>query len=355
MGSESDLYKLILNIINVIVRKTIKCRIFEPTKLKYDLLNQEYNNFQIFMKLESNDLDWIADKIPIYSVYRQQARLFYANLNSEREYPISIRKDIIEIKKTNNVIAKYWVRIRIKTKWGGLWLPLKPHTEFPDNFNVCESKLLKKNNDFYIYITIQKEVEIRKSYSSILAIDIGEKVLATVLLNGRPIFYGREIRGIRRHYAWLRKRLGERKLLKVIKRLSDKEKRTVNLKLHEISKQIVSLACQHNSLIVIGNLKGIRKSTRGKKFNRSVSNMPHFRLTQLITYKANWLGFQIIKIDERGTSHICSKCGSEGKRINQGLFKCLCGYQANADFNAVKNIEKRSLEYISKNGVSVQT
>jgi len=339
----------------MLVTKTIKCRILEPTNFKYNLLNQEYNNFQDFMRLEANDLDWLADKIPICFVYKGQARRFYKKISLEKEYPISVRKDIIRIKETNNKLSKYWIRISVKSKRCGLWLPIKQHKEFPYGFKICESKLLKKNNDFYVYITIQKEVEIRKSYSSVIAVDIGEKVLATVLLNGRPIFYGREIRGIRRHYAWLRKRLGERKLLKVIKRISDKEKRIVELKLHEISKQIVSLSDKHNSLIVLGDLKGIRKSAKGKRFNRIVSNMPYLKLTQYITYKANWQGIQVIKTDERETSRTCSKCSLEGKRINQGLFICRnCGYQANADFNAVKNIRNRSLEYISEDGALVQ-
>lgn len=167
---------------------------------------------------------------------------------------------------------------------------------------------------------------------------------------------GREIRGIRRHYAWLRKRLGEKKLLKKIKQIGNKEQRTVNLKLHEISKQIVSLAYQHNSLILLGDLKGIRKSARGKRFNRIVSNMPYFKLSQYITYKASWKGIKVIKIEEKETSITSSKCGYKNKanRKSQSLFKCKkCGYQVNADFNGAKNIKKRFLEYISKNGASV--
>jgi len=341
----------------MLVSKTIKCRIFKPTKCKYNFLNQEYRNFQEFMKLESNDLDFLSDKVLIYSVYKQEATRFYKRINSKKEYPISVRKDCLKIKEVNNKLAKYWIRIPVKAKRGGIWLAIKPHQEFPKVFEICESKLLKKNNNFYVYVTIKKEIEIKKSYSSILAIDIGEKVLATVLLNGRPIFCGREIRGIRRHYAWLRKRLGERKLLKVIKRISDKEKRIVNLKLHEISKQIVSLAYQHNSLILLGDLKGIRKLAKGKRFNRIINSMPYLKLTQFITYKANWQGIQVMRINEKETSKTCSKCGYEGKsnRKNQGLFICKnCGYQVNADFNGVKNIKKRFEDYMSSNGALVQ-
>lgn len=62
---------------------------------------------------------------------------------------------------------------------------------------------------------------------------------------------------------------------------------------------------------------------------------------------------KVMKVDPKNTSKLCSKCGKIGKRIGQGLFKCECGYQVNADYNASKNIMKRSLEYISKDGIFV--
>jgi len=341
----------------VIISKTIKCRILNPTKHKFNILNREWENYQDFIELEKNDLDWLADKVPLYSSYSHQARWYWSKFRKQN-FPISLLSQILKIKETNNKLSKYWVRILVKSKYGGIWLAVKPHCNFPKDCKLGESKLIKRDNYFEIHVIIKKEVEIKKSYSSILAIDIGEKVLATVLLDGRPIFMGKELRGIRGHYAWLRKRLGERKLLKVIKRISDKESRIIDIKIHEISKQIVSLAYQYNSLILIGNLKGIRKSTRGKRFNRIVSSMPYYKLTNYIEYKANWKGIKVIKTDEKKTSKTCSKCGYEnkGNRRNQGLFKCKrCEYQVNADFNGAKNIKNRFEDYMSSNGVMVQT
>jgi len=98
-------------------------------------------------------------------------------------------------------------------------------------------------------------------------------------INGKicnPKFYGKNVRGIRRHFAWLRRRLGERKLLKVIKRLGDKEKRKVNDILHKISRETVNRAKEIEATIVIGNLKGIRKSAKGKRMRRIVNFMPYF-------------------------------------------------------------------------------
>jgi len=332
----------------MLVAKTIKCKIFNPTELKYSLLNQEYENMQKFLVGERN--------IELYSANKQQAVRFYHKIigKAEREYPISLRKDLIRIKETDHKLAKYWIRIPVKARRGGLWLPMKPHQPVDFSCKFCESKILKKGNDFFVYLTIEKEVKIREKYSSVLAVDVGERVMATVLLDGKPIFYGREIRGIRRHYAWLRKRLGERKLLNKIKQIKHKEQLIVNQKLHEIAKNIVVLATKTDSAIVLGDLKGIRKSARGRRMNRIVSNMPFYKLTNMIEYKANWQGIKVTKINERKTSHICPKCGSEGKRPYQGLFLCNnCNYQANADFVGPQNIKKRFEEYISSDGAGV--
>ncbi|MFN4336157.1 MAG: IS200/IS605 family accessory protein TnpB-related protein [Candidatus Nitrosocaldus sp.] len=95
----------------------------------------------------------------------------------------------------------------------------------------------------------------------------------------RPRFYGREVRGIRRHYNWLR--LGERRLLNVIRKIGSKEKGRVDAILHKISRAIVDEAKELRAIIIIGDLKGIkdRAKGKGKRMNRIVSNMPYHSLT----------------------------------------------------------------------------
>ena len=209
---------------------------------------------------------------------------------------------------------------------------------------------------------VMKEVQIcSESPSTILAVDLGERYIATsvVIAKGEmknPRFYGKEVRGIRRHYSWLRKRLGERKLLYEIKRIGHVEKRKITSILHKISRGIVNEAKEHKAIIVLGDLKGIRKNARGKRMNRIVSNMPYYRLTQLIIYKAQWTNVQVIKVSERNTSKTCHNCGSKGKRPSQGLFKCPnCGLEYNADLNGAINIAKRSLGYMPSDGAVFDT
>jgi len=328
-----------------VARKVIKCRIFRPTKKKLELLEREYQNAQKYLRDKS---------IELYSATKQAMDKYVRKVKDGKEYPLFLRNDSFKVEKAKNTkYFSYWFRLPTKQKYGGVWLPIKPHQEIKAHWNIKDSKIIKKNGYFELHLTVEKEVKIKKS-SNILAVDLGERVMATVLLDGKPIFYGKEIRGIRRHFAWLRRRLGERKLLKVIKRIGHKEKRIVNNYLHKISKSIVELATGTNSSIVLGDLKGIRRNRKGKRLNRILSNWAYYKLTKYIEYKANWLGIKVMKIKENGTSKTCPKCGSEGRRPYQGLFKCVnCGYQANADFVGAQNILKRFEEYISSNGVVV--
>jgi transposase len=90
--------------------------------------------------------------------------------------------------------------------------------------------------------------------------------------------------------------------------------------------------------------------------NRIVSNMPYHKLTQMITYKAQWAGVPVVKISERDTSKTCHRCGERGSHPYQGLFKCSnCGLKYNVDLNGAINIARRFSEQCSGNGAAFDT
>ncbi|NYZ75662.1 IS200/IS605 family element transposase accessory protein TnpB [Candidatus Micrarchaeota archaeon] len=329
----------------MLISKTLRCKVFNPTEKKLELLNGEYLNFQIYARCGKN--------FGVYSLTKSTFNFKYKRKSRKRKQPMPLAGQSTQFRITNNKLTPYWFKLPVKGKRGGIWLPIKPHENIDSSWEVREAKVIKRKKDFWIYITIRKEVSLKTSYSSVLALDIGEKVIAAAVLSSvrKPIFLGREVRGIRRHHAWLRKRLQERKLFKKLKEMRGKEGRRVELVLHEVSKYIVELAEENNSIIVLGDLKGIRKGRKGKRFNRIINSFPFNKLSFFIEYKAHLKGIAVVKIGEEYTSKICSRCGERGKRIKQGLFKCPnCGYQANADFNGAMNILKRSLEHVSKDG-----
>ena len=332
--------------------KTIKAKIIHLTKIKEKLLFQEYENLQKF--LHGNN------SVKLYSANKQQAKRYYKKIGLKKEYPLSIRKDLIKVEKRDTKIAKYWVKIPVAGKRGGIWVATKSHTDILPNYEIRESKIFRKSGEWYIHITVSKEVEIKNDYAHILAVDIGERVMACVCGTWnslKPIFYGKEIRGIRRHYAWLRKRLQKKKLPKKVKQMGNKESRIVNDLLHKISREIVNLAKKHNAIIVMDKLNGIRENTKnkGKRIKRLINSWAYYKLQKYIEYKALWEGIKVAYINEKGTSVICYRCGAKGKRKSQGCFECPeCGLRDfNADLNGARNILKRFSAYMVENGAVV--
>ena len=274
-----------------------------------------------------------------------------------------LRRDVFNIRETENKLARFWVKIPVHRVRGGIKVPIQlPNNQEKLQFlNIREGKLLWKGDHWSLHITVMKEVEFTSPQppSTVLAVDLGERYIATSVVFAKgvmknPRFYGKQIRGIRRHYAWLRRRLGERKLLKIIRKVGHAEQRKVNAILHKVSREIVNETKKFRATIVLGELKGIRTGARGKRFNRIIANMPYYRLTQMITYKALWEAIPVYRVNERNTSKTCHRCGAEGKRPFQGLFKCPnCGLEYSADLNGAINIAKRFEDYMFSNGATL--
>ena len=326
-------------------KKTIQAKIMYLIKVKRWLLEQEYTNLQHFLQAGTN--------LGLYSANKQQALRFYKEVKPNKEYPLSIRKDLLRVERRNTKIAEYWARIPVQGRRGGVWVAIKPHCPIEPDMEICESKLLKRNGDFYLYIVVQKEVEQRANCDSALAVDLGiHNVAVTVNLKTKEThFYGKRVRTVRGHYFYLRRKLPNKQ---AIKKVSDHERRIVNYELHKISKAIVEDAGENNSIIILGELKGIRKNgkNKGRKFRRKLNSFPYYKLSRCIEYKANWLGIPVITVNEVYTSQTCSICGRRGTRHN-GLFKCSCGAKLNADYNGARNILKRAIELVSMVGAPV--
>jgi putative transposase len=321
---------------------------------EYNKLNEDYDFLDITQNLKKQ----------IYSATIQAVDKYSGNKIGQ-EYPMFLRNDVFKFEKAKCGMFDYWFRCPIKAKRGGIWLPIKTYNIDLKDCKIKDSKIVrkisKKNREYFeLQLTVEKEFQPINT-SNVLAIDLGERYLAVTVstVSDVPKFYGKDVRGIRRHYAYLRKQLGSKKLLKKIKLIGNKEQRVVKQRLEEISKEIVSITLGSNcSTVFIGDLKGIRNSAKGKgrRFNRIVSNMPYYQLTQILTNKLNWVGISVVKQNERRSSKTCHRCGSTNtRRKTQANFHCLdCGLKDyNADVNGVKNQLNSSLCYMRKEGVSV--
>ncbi len=281
-----------------------------------------------------------------------------------KDDPVYLAHYDLILRRNENKHCKVWVRIPYKPH-NPVWLPLrlsKQAEAYLFASRLRDSKLVAgQNGRLWMHFAVTREVTPIQP-RAVLAVDLGEKRLATTVLLTKEgfresRFYGKKARGIRRHYAWLRKRLGERKLLGVMRKVKDTERRKVNTLCHQISYAIVMQAKASNAGIVLGDLKDIRSRARGRRMNRIIANMPYLKLTRQIEYKANWEGIPVYLVSERGTSKTCHSCGStDTSRILQSVFECHnCGLVYNADLNGAMNIAKRFWKQSSQNGATGST
>lgn len=211
------------------------------------------------------------------------------------------------------------------------------------NYEFRTATLTFKNGDFFLNITIVKPVLIKKP-KAVMGVDLGIKNIA-VTSTGK-FFKSGFLNDNRRQFREKRAKLqsnATRSCKKVFRRISGRENRFVNWILHNISRQIINEAINHNAeVIAFEKLIGIRERVKQwRKKERAKVNLWAFsKLQQYVQYKALEVGIDTVFVEAKYTSQRCSKCGHiEAANRNSLNFICKhCNYSLNADYNASKNI-----------------
>lgn len=83
------------------------------------------------------------------------------------------------------------------------------------------------------------------------------------------------------------------------------------------------------------NIKGLAAGMLAKQVNDAAWG----QFIRILTYKAESAGREVVKVDPRGTSQRCSECGVVvPKDLSVRVHRCPCGYTADRDLNAARNI-----------------
>jgi len=210
-----------------------------------------------------------------------------------------------------------------------------------------DAKLIyrKKDNRFYIHITVKYEVPDPKGDNPV-GVDVGINNLL-VASNGFTV-KGGEVKHRRRHFAKLRRSLqkkGTSSARRKLKQLSGRERRWVNNALHTISKRFVE-SLKKGDYVVMEKLNGIRdKAKINKNYRYTFHSWAFRKLKEMITYKCIDRGIPVVEVDAFYTSQRCPRCGTIDKRNRsskyRNLFRCVsCGYQHNADYVASVNLSE---------------
>jgi putative transposase len=128
----------------------------------------------------------------------------------------------------------------------------------------------------------------------------------------------------------------------------------------------VNLALQEQvDMIVIGqNKQWKQESNMGKRHNQHFCSIPHRLLIQMIEYKANEQGIQVVVVEESYTSKASfidsdflptyekgKRYTFSGKRIRRGLYRSADHILLNADVNGAANIVRKVVPNAFANGI----
>ena len=204
-----------------------------------------------------------------------------------------------------------------------------------------------------------------------LSVDIGLDNLATVVnnvglkpivINGKGLksinkYYNKQIS----HYREVTKRMNNRDYTNRMDSLTRKRNHKIDDYMHKASKYLVDYALENNfNTIVIGNNKGWKQeSSMSKRVNQSFVGIPHIRFIQMVQYKAQNIGLNVILTEESYTSGTSFLDNEEpikanynkSRRVQRGLFVSNNAIKINADVNGAYQIMKKVFPKVNSDGI----
>lgn len=242
----------------------------------------------------------------------------------------------------------------------------KVNPAFTNNQNFIsfqQVRIIPKNQQYMIELIYNIEIPDVKSSDNgkYLSIDIGVDNLAVmtnniglqpVIINGKGLksinkYYNKQLS----HYRAIAKRMNNRDYTKRMYKITTKRNNKINDYMHKASRYVVDYALKYNiHTIIIGNNKNWKqKSKMSKKANQSFVGIPHQRFIEMIQYKAETIGINVILTEESYTSGMSFLDNekpvkanyNKSRRVHRGLFISNKGIKINADMNGSLQIMKK--------------
>ena len=190
----------------------------------------------------------------------------------------------------------------------------------------------------------------------VAGVDLGEVHLAvahdgrtTTILNGGHVRSKRRYQNkLKGHLSTLidRKKRGSRRWKRLVRTKKRQLRRLTHQVRDALHKQTTALVStlQRDGVqtVAIGDLRDIRHRTDyGHTANQRLHQMPSGMVRQMLTYKAERLGMQVVLVNERNTTKTCPSCGRRYKPKGR-VYRCRhCGFVFHRDGVGAINIRRK--------------
>jgi putative transposase len=232
----------------------------------------------------------------------------------------------------------------------GIKFPTQATTE-----NIVEVRLVPKACCYVIEVVYESQECASVKGSAIAGVDIGLSNLMAVTSNlpgVKPLLInGRPLKAINQLYNKRKAQLQSIGASAQIKALTHKRNCRVENYIHTASRRVIDWCKAVGvGLLAVGKNEGWKDSINiSKRNNQQFVCIPHARLIEMLQYKGELKGVQVVVNEEAYTSKASAldgdplpKYGSEvpkfsGKRVKRGLYKTATGRLINADVNGSMN------------------
>lgn len=228
---------------------------------------------------------------------------------------------------------------------------IKQHREIEGEIKTLTIR--RTNDKWYACFSCEVSPHPLPAIDTVVGIDVGLASFAT-LSTGEKINNPRFFKTDEKKLTKAQRRLSKavkgtpyrKKQRKKVSRIHEKIFNRRNNFAHELSRKIV------NKYQVIAfeklNIKDMMSNQTkvfGHKLNKSISDVAWNQFMQFTTYKAAEAGRQVIFVNPKNTSKICSRCGQlVEKTLSDRVHSCSCGLVLDRDENAAINILSLGLQ-----------
>ena len=363
--------------------KTYKYRI-HPTKKQITTMNQWlsecrwlYNHFLEERKnsweQENKSLNYYSQAVSIVKLKQERPEL--NNIHSQVLQNVAVRVDLAFKAFFRRVKAGEkpgYPRFKGKDRYDSFTFPqtgfkivndriqlskigsikVKFHRPIIGTLKTCTIR--KQAGKWYICFACEYQSVPLPVSNKAVGIDVGLESFATLSTKEKianPRFFKTDQKALAKAQRKLSKQekctLERKKAKKVVIRIHERISNRRHNFIHQEARKIVNkfgIICIEK--LNVKDMMNNHTKTFGNKLNKSIADVAWSQFAQQLFFKAEDAGRKVIAVEPRGTSQICSQCGTIVKKdLSTRWHKCpVCGLSIHRDENSSLNILRLGMQ-----------
>jgi putative transposase len=241
---------------------------------------------------------------------------------------------------------------------GKVYLPkigkvkIKLHREIPGNIKTVT--VARRNGKYYACFTVEVESVLLPKTGRTVGIDVGVSAFVATsdgLLVQSPQTYRKAEKSLKTlQREVFRRKKGSNRRRKSVQKLASVHEKIANQR-KDIAHKTARYLVNNYDLIAHEDLQ-IKNMVKNHHLAKSIQDSGWGMFFDILAYKAEEAGKQVVKVNPYNTSQICSGCGHIVKKtLAVRIHKCPhCGLELDRDINAARNILATALSITGSDG-----